>query len=104
MLIEPTVTKMDWGQVSQIVEKDLPKGGKIEAGVFRCEPGKRLEMHGHEGADEYCWVFEGKAVFAIAGREYQVGPGEVIFIPRDVEHTSYPVGDEAFSSFFIVCP
>ena len=64
----------------------------------------RLELHAHEGADEYCWVTEGTAIFDIEDKLFEVGVDEVILIPKDVQHTSYPKGDKAFTSFYIVCP
>ena len=104
MIIEPTVKKMDWGQAQAFLSKEMPDGKKVEAGVFTCEPGQKLQLHAHEGADEYCWVFEGQAIFRIGDQEYQVNPGQVIKIPKDVTHTSFPAGDHSFSSFFIVIP
>lgn len=104
MLIEPEVSKMEWGELNVFLKKELPAGGAIDAGVFKCDPGKSLELHTHDGAEEYCWVFEGTAIFVIDGKEYEVKSGEVIKIPKDVEHLSYPKDDAPFSSFFIVCP
>lgn len=104
MLIQPEVKKMDWGQVKVILNKKYEKGASVEAGVFRCEPGKGLPLHTHEGADEYCWVFEGTATFVIGGKEFVVKSGELIKIPKDLEHRSFPKGATPFTSFFIVCP
>ena len=104
MLLKPNVEKMEWGDLTVFLSKKYDKHSFIEAGVFKCNPGKSLQLHTHEGGDEYCWVFEGTAIFMIAGKEYEVKAGEVILIPKDQEHRSYPKGNTPFSSLFVVCP
>lgn len=104
MLIKPEVTKQDWGALNVFLNRKYSGAAFVEAGVFRCDPGKSLQLHTHEGADEYCWVFEGTGIFVIDGNEYEVKAGEVIKIPKDIEHRSYPKDDKPFTSFFIVCP
>ena len=44
MLLEPEVTKMEWGEVNVFLSKKFAEGGSIEAGVFKCEPGKSLQL------------------------------------------------------------
>jgi len=104
MLLKPEIEKQEWGEVVVFLNKKYRGNAFIEAGVFKCEPGKSLQLHTHEGGDEYCWVFDGTGVFYIDGKEYEVKEGEVIKIPKDVEHKSYPKDDTAFTSFYIVCP
>lgn len=104
MHIKPEVTKQEWGDLTVFLRKKYEAGGFINAGVFTCEPGKSLQLHTHEGADEYCWVFKGTGVFVIDGKEYEVKEGELIKIPKDLEHRSFPKGEKTFASFFIVCP
>jgi mannose-6-phosphate isomerase-like protein (cupin superfamily) len=104
MLIQPELKKMEWGELKVILSKKYERGASIEAGVFRCEAGKSLQLHTHEGGDEYCWVVEGTAIFVIDGKEFEVKSGELIKIPKDLEHRSFPKGAAPFTSFFIVCP
>ena len=104
MMIKTKITKMDWGLLKVFLSKKIDGKHLIEAGVFTCEPGKSLELHTHGGCDEYCWVFKGAGLFEIGDEKFEVNEGEVIKIPKDVKHKSYPLGDKPFSSFFIVCP
>ena len=104
MLLKPEVQKMEWGDLTVFLSKKVDQESLIDAGIFKCEPGKSLQLHIHDGGDEYCWVFDGEAMFVIDGKEYEVHTGEVIKIPKDLEHRSFPKGNKAFSSFFIVCP
>lgn len=104
MLIKQEITKMPWGEKIVFLNKKLEKGGFIDTGLFKCEPGKSLQFHTHEGRDEFCWVFDGAGIFVIEGKEYEVKAGELIKIPKNLEHKSFPKGDSHFTSFFIVCP
>ena len=104
MMIKAKITKMDWGLLKVFLSKKIDGKHLIEAGVFTCEPGKILEPHTHEGRDEYCWVFKGVGNFEIGGKNFVVKEGEVIKIPKDIVHKSYPIGEKPFTSFFIVCP
>lgn len=104
MLLKPEIERQEWGDLIVFLNKKYRGDAFIEAGVFKCDPGKSLELHTHEGGDEYCWVFDGTGVFYIDGKEYEVKTGEVIKIPKDLKHKSYPKGDKAFTSFFVVCP
>jgi len=104
MLLKPEVQKMEWGELTVFLSKKYEKKAFIDAGVFKCEPGKRLQLHPHEGGDEYCWVFFVAAIFLIVEKEYEVKAGELIKIPKDLEHRSYPKGKNPFMSFFVVCP
>jgi quercetin dioxygenase-like cupin family protein len=104
MLLKPEIEKTEWGEVTVFLKKKFESEAFIDAGVFKCEVGKKLQLHTHDGGEEYCWVFDGTATFVIGGKDYEVKAGEVIKIPKDVEHTSFPKGNAPFSSFFIVCP
>ncbi len=104
MLLKPEVQKVEWGELNVFLNKKFEKGAFIEAGVFSCDPQKSLPLHTHEGGDEYCWVFEGTAIFLIDKKEYEVKAGELIKIPMNLEHRSYPKGKALFKSFFVVCP
>lgn len=42
--------------------------------------------HVHEHEDELFYVLEGEHVFTVAGEEFRVGPGGVVFAPRGVPH------------------
>lgn len=103
-MIKVKVKKMDWGLLKVFLNKKIDGEHFVEAGVFTCEPGKSLELHTHEGCDEYCWVFKGVGLFEIEGEKFEINEGEVIKIPKNVKHKSYPLNDKPFSSFFIVCP
>ena len=42
--------------------------------------------HVHSREDEMYYVIEGEHVFVCGGREFQLGPGGLVFLPRGVPH------------------
>ena len=42
--------------------------------------------HSHETEDELFYIFEGEMLMKLRDRDITVGPGELIVIPRGVEH------------------
>ena len=42
--------------------------------------------HSHADADELFWVLEGTMLMEFRDRTVRVGPGEMIIVPRGVEH------------------
>lgn len=43
-------------------------------------------MHVHEHHDELFYVLDGRHVFTVGDREFQAGPGDLVFGPRGVPH------------------
>jgi mannose-6-phosphate isomerase-like protein (cupin superfamily) len=48
--------------------------------------------HSHDDGDELFWVVSGQMKMCFRDREVMVGPGEIIVVPKGVEHK--PVADE----------
>ena len=88
---------MEWGELTVFLSKKFDTGSFIDAGVFKCEPGKSLQLHTHEGGDEYCWIFDGTGIFIIDGKEYEVGAGELI---KTSQGSRTPVFSEGKRSVF----
>jgi quercetin dioxygenase-like cupin family protein len=49
--------------------------------------GSEPPPHTHSLQDETYYVLSGRLLVTIGGQEYEVGPGEMIFHPRGIEHT-----------------
>lgn len=54
-------------------------------GITIFEPGAAIAMHKHN-CEESVLLLEGQAVAEISGREYEIRPGDVTFIPAEVPH------------------
>lgn len=92
----------NWGSSIKLLEKTQIEGN-VEIGIFTCDPGKALERHGHGNAAEWCYILSGEAQFDCDGEITHAKPGDLIYLPAQSNHTSYPTGDAPFSSVYIVC-
>jgi quercetin dioxygenase-like cupin family protein len=57
------------------------------------QPGYGPPRHIHHQEDEAFYLLSGEVEFWLAGRRSLHGPGEVVFVPRGVEHTFQIVGN-----------
>src|SRR5215217_8941677 len=57
-----------------VLEFDIPGAGRVPA------------AHSHDAYDETIYGLEGALSWTIEGTKTDVGPGEVLFIPRGVAH------------------
>ena len=73
-----------WGS-----SKVLFKSDKAEIGLFKCSPGKSMDMHKHKGLDEAIYVLEGNASFEDERGQKDLGEGAAVFIPRDIAHKAF---------------
>jgi quercetin dioxygenase-like cupin family protein len=63
-----------------------------------------LAPHSHDAYDETVYGVAGTLTWTVAGHEIQVGPGEVLFIPRGVVHKFENRGDSDATAYAVVTP
>jgi quercetin dioxygenase-like cupin family protein len=58
-------------------------------GAFRWHdaPGATYAPHTHD-RDESLWMLEGEITFGAGGREFRLGPGDRLMLPRGTVHTA----------------
>jgi len=83
-----TLAKIPWeGDLepvrSQLEESLLEEGFDPFAWVD--EPGKHYETHAHQH-DETIWILQGAMQFHVAGRVFDLGPGDRLTLPRGSQH------------------
>ena len=62
-------------------------GGSVAVFEFDVPAGARLPAaHSHDGYEETMYGLEGVLTWTLEGRQVDVGPGEVLCIPRGVVH------------------
>jgi len=49
-------------------------------------PGAKHDLHRHPNAEEWEFVLRGKGIKRIEGKDVPIGPGDVVFSPRDSYH------------------
>ncbi len=75
-----------------VFEFDVPAGAKVPA------------AHSHDGYEETIYGLEGTLVWTVEGTPIEVGPGDVLVIPRGAVHRFDNMGDVAATALAIVTP
>jgi len=75
-----------------VFEFGVPAGSKVAA------------PHSHDGYEETIYALEGTLVWTVAGHAYEVGPGEVLCIPRGAVHQFANIGQLGAKALAIVTP
>lgn len=57
-------------------------------------PGSNYQPHSHDH-DESLWVVRGEIIFGAAGREFRLGPGDRLMLPKGTVHTARAGADGA---------
>ena len=69
--------------------------------VKLCKLEGEFVWHSHENEDELFMVFKGKLLMDFRdGRTVEVNEGEILIVPKGVEHKPYTNGDEVFNLLF----
>ena len=82
-------------------DPDRPDWLKASAfGLFRVPKGNPAEfdLHYHD-ADEIWFIVEGRARVVSEGREYEVGPGDLLCTGMGDEHGTIEVSEDIFAFF-----
>ena len=75
-----------------VFEFDVPAGAAVAAG------------HSHDGYEETIYGFEGVSTWTVEGEPIDVGPGEVLVIPRGAVHKFDNNGDVDAKMLALVTP
>jgi quercetin dioxygenase-like cupin family protein len=75
-----------------IFEFDVPAGSRVAA------------AHSHDGYEETIYGLEGTLVWTVEGEANEIGPGEVLCIPRGAVHQFANLGDIDARALAIVTP
>ena len=88
---------------SKFDEKWTPKiiGELNNQYVKLCKLEGEFVWHSHENEDELFMVFKGKLLMDFRdGRTVKVNEGEILIVPKGVEHKPYTNGDVVFNLLF----
>jgi quercetin dioxygenase-like cupin family protein len=75
-----------------VFEFDVPAGSKVAA------------AHSHDGYEETIYGLEGTLVWTVDGERNEVGPGDVLWIPRGAVHQFDNTGDVDAKALAVVTP
>ncbi|MFA1611767.1 cupin domain-containing protein [Halobellus rubicundus] len=79
---------LDWGSIKWLSTPETTGAEHFSAGIVVLEPGKGHERHTHPDSEEILFFLNGEGVQTIADEERTVSPGEMVYIPAGVEHST----------------
>ncbi len=79
-------------------------GGAISLGLDKVPPGGGPPLHYHRNEDEVFIVQEGRMEYLIENRWVELGPGGVVFAPRNVPHSFRNLGDKPARQWTVFLP
>lgn len=82
------------GMLLSFLARSVDTGGSFALLEARGKPGMEPSRHVHRREDETVYVLDGAFRFEAGGDEFDVGPGETIFLPRNVPHGFKILSDE----------
>ena len=65
-------------------------------------PGSTHEHHLHPDAEEVVIVMSGHGWHRVQDRYYDIGPGDIVFIPANSAHSAGSVDDEAMTILWVL--
>lgn len=81
------------GGVTNIKLSAADTDGTLAVGLQVIRPGSGPPCHVHASFDELFYILEGTFTFLAGEREFTVGPGATIYVPRGVAHRFANTGD-----------
>jgi len=74
------------GMKQILLNKDETESSLTQVAVGVLQPGEIVENHLHYDMEESFYFLEGKGVYQIDGKQFSIGSGTYIHIPRNTEH------------------
>ena len=96
--------QFDWGEAGWMSRPELTESRALCVMDVPINPGGGHAFHRHPDQDEVIWVREGRVEQWLERDKRELGPGEAVFIPKDVVHASYTVGDQPAKLSVILGP
>lgn len=84
---------LSWGRLAWLIGEVQTPGAEQTLGVVTISPGKRNPLHRHPTCEELLYVLEGEADHKLGDEMFHLRAGDVIRIPRGVEHWARAKGE-----------
>src|SRR5918996_3297628 len=87
------VQSLDWGALKWLVSPDDTPDAGITFGEVVLLPGKGHDRHNHPESEEVLYVLSGEGEQMLDdGEPFTVGPGDTIYVPTAVFHSTRNTG------------
>ena len=94
----------EWGETGWISRPSFTGSTALCVMDVTIAPGGGHAFHRHPEQEEIIWVREGRIEQWLEQDKHELGPGEAVYIPRDVVHASFNIGDETAKLSVILTP
>ena len=84
--------RFEWGEITWMDNAEITGSETLTLGVVQINSGKGNPEHHHPNCDEILYVTEGALMHTLDDREYTLGGGDMIHIPRGVRHRAFNSG------------
>lgn len=102
---EVETLSFDWGDIKVLSEPGAAGGETMTVAQVVLQPGKGHERHDHPEADEVLFFLSGRGEQMLDDEEpVEVGPGDSVYIPRGVFHSTVNTGWEPLRFVAIYAP
>ncbi|SHN54986.1 cupin domain-containing protein [Desulfovibrio litoralis] len=82
-------------------KKDIPDA-KLSVNTLRLEQNAVVPEHIHDGGVEVIYVLEGILTFTVDGETAEAKPGDIVYVPENIKHSTtnkYPQAGKALCIF-----
>ncbi len=79
------------------------KGTKVEMGHYKYDKGTGAQMHHHPEEQIIC-ILSGRIRAKAGDEEYELGPGDAVWIPSETTHSVTALEETYFFSFKDIVP
>jgi oxalate decarboxylase/phosphoglucose isomerase-like protein (cupin superfamily) len=97
--------QFDWGVIHILAREKMTGSKTFSFGHVVLQPGKGHVRHNHPGADEVIYVLSGEGDQMLDDQPaVRVKPGDCIWIPKDVYHSTINQGSEPMILLVVYSP
>jgi quercetin dioxygenase-like cupin family protein len=93
-----------WGETGWISRPSFTGSTALCVMDVSLLPGGGHPFHRHPDQEEIIWVREGRIEQWLEKDKHELGPGDAVYIPTDVVHASFTLGDEPAKLTVILTP
>ena len=97
-------TELAWGSTAFVSNPTTTQAKLITVMEVILHPGQGHNFHKHPDQEEVIAVVEGRIEQWLEDQRQELGPGEAVFIPADVVHASFNVGDGPAKLTVVLAP
>ena len=99
---EEPIKDLDGASREILVDRESVDAEDVTFGFSRFEPHTSIhKKHAHTEAEEIMYILKGRGVSGLGDQEFEVGPGDTLWIPRGAVHWFYNPFDEPCEFVFL---